>query len=58
MSLTVIIRDRVELCFKKWQWMGHLAGSVTRACDSWYGGCKFKPHTARGAYLKKKKWIA
>lgn len=34
--------------------LGHLAGSVSRACDSWYWGCEFKPPLGGSIYLKKK----
>jgi len=32
---------------------GHLAGSVSRACDSWSWGHEFEPHTGCSDFLKK-----
>lgn len=34
---------------------GHVAGSVSRACNSWYRDCLFKPHVGHRTYLEKQK---
>lgn len=34
---------------------GSLAGSISRACDSWSQDCEFEPHVGHGDYFEKKK---
>jgi len=46
-------KNKLIFCIKD-RW-GHLAGSVSTACNCLSWGCKFEPHVVYKDYLKKKK---